>query len=138
VSYGTQVALKEPFGEAVERVRAALAGQGFGVLTEIDVTTTLKAKLGEQIEDYTILGACNPPFAHRALGIDRSIGMLLPCNVVVRATAEGTIVEALDPQIMVTLTKRPELKPVADEVSRRLAAALAELTPGTASEDRHG
>ena len=129
MSYGTLVTLEEPFGEAVERVRAALASQGFRVLTEIDVTATLKAKLGEQMEDYVILGACNPPFAHRALGIDRSIGMLLPCNVVVRAATEGTVVEALDPQVMVTLTRRPELKPVADEVSRRLAAVLAELTP---------
>lgn len=129
MSYGTQITLKEPFGESVARVRAALAAQGFGVLTEIDVTATLKAKLGEQMEDYVILGACNPPFAHEALGIDRSIGMLLPCNVVVRAGSDVTIVEALDPQVMVTLTGRPELKPVADEVSRRLAAALAELTP---------
>jgi len=136
VSYGTQVTLEEPFGQAVARVRAALADQGFGVLTEIDVTATLKAKLGEQIEDYMILGACNPPFAYQALAVDRSIGMLLPCNVVVRAAAEGTLVEALDPQVMVTLTGRPELKPVADEVSRRLAAALAELMPRTASDDR--
>jgi uncharacterized protein (DUF302 family) len=128
VSYGTHVTLDAPFAEAVARVRAALAGQGFGVLTEIDVTATLQARLGEQIEDYVILGACNPPFAHQALGIDRSIGLLLPCNVVVRAGSDGTIVEALDPQVMVTLTGRPELKPVADEVSRRLAAALAELT----------
>ena len=101
---------------------------GFGVLTEIDVTATLQAKLGEQMEDYVILGACNPPFAYQALGIDRSIGMLLPCNVVVRATADGSIVEALDPQVMVTLTGRPELQPVADEVAGRLAAALAGLT----------
>jgi len=136
VRYGTQVTLEEPFGQAVARVRAALADQGFGVLTEIDVTATLKAKLGEQIEDYMILGACNPPFAYQALAVDRSIGMLLPCNVVVRAAAEGTLVEALDPQVMVTLTGRPELKPVADEVSRRLAAALAELMPRTASDDR--
>ena len=138
MSYGTQVTLEEPFGQAVARVRAALADQGFGVLTEIDVTATLKAKLGEQIEDYMILGACNPPFAYQALAVDRSIGMLLPCNVVVRAAAEGTLVEALDPQVMVTLTGRPELKPLADEVSRRLAAALAELMPGTASDDRRG
>jgi uncharacterized protein (DUF302 family) len=129
VSYGTQITLEEPFGEAVARVRAALAAQGFGVLTEIDVTATLQAKLGEQMEDYVILGACNPPFAHQALEVDRSIGMLLPCNVVVRAAAEGTIVEALDPQVMVTLTGRTELQPIADEVARRLAAALAELTP---------
>jgi len=88
----------------------------------------LRARLGEQIEDYTILGACNPPFAYQALGIDRSIGLLLPCNVVVRATADGTMVEALDPQVMVTLTGRPELKPVADEVARRLTSVLAALT----------
>jgi uncharacterized protein (DUF302 family) len=127
VSYGTQVTLDAPFADAVARVRTALAAQGFGVLTEIDVTATLKAKLGEQMEDYVILGACNPPFAHQALGIDRSLGLLLPCNVVVRAVAGGTVVEALDPQVMVTLTGRPELKPVADEVASRLAAALAGL-----------
>ncbi|HEY7260640.1 MAG TPA: DUF302 domain-containing protein [Trebonia sp.] len=127
MSYGTQVTLDAPFGEAVGRVRAALARQGFGVLTEIDVTATMQAKLGEQMEDYVILGACNPPFAHQALGIDRSLGLLLPCNVVVRAADGETVVEALDPQVMVTLTGRPELKPVADEVTRRLAAALAEL-----------
>jgi len=129
VSYGTSVTLQAPFADAVARVREALAAQEFGVLTEIDVTATMRARLGEQMEDYVILGACNPPFAHRALGIDRSIGLLLPCNVVVRAAAEGTVVEALDPQVMVTLTGRPELKHIADEVARRLAAALAEL-PG--------
>jgi uncharacterized protein (DUF302 family) len=130
VSYGTQVTLDAPFADAVARVRAALAGQGFGVLTEIDVTATLRAKLGEQMEDYVILGACNPPFAHQALAVDRSIGLLLPCNVVVRSVGGGTVVEALDPQVMVTLTGRPELKPVADQVARRLAAALDGLTPG--------
>ena len=128
MSYGTSVTLGIPFADAVGRVRAALQQQGFGVLTEIDVTATLRARLGEQIEDYLILGACNPPFAHQALDIDRSIGLLLPCNVVVRAAADGTVVEALDPQVMVTMTGRTELKPVADEVARRLAAALAELT----------
>ncbi len=130
MSYGSHVTLDAPFAEAVARVRAALIAQGFGVLTEIDVTATLQAKLGEQMEDYVILGACNPPFAHQALGIDRSIGLLLPCNVVVRAGSDGTIVEALDPQVMVTLTGRPELKPVADEVARRLTAALAGLSSG--------
>jgi len=129
MSYRTSVILDLPFAEAAGRVRAALAGQGFGVLTEIDVTATLRARLGEQMEDYLILGACNPPFAHQALEIDRGIGLLLPCNVVVRATEAGTVVEALDPQVMVTLTGRPELKPVAGEVARRLAAALAALTP---------
>ena len=127
MSYGTSVALRIPFANAVDRMRAALKDQGFGVLTEIDVTATMAAKLGEQIEDYVILGACNPPFAFQALGIDRSIGLLLPCNVVVRATPDGTVVEALDPQVMVTLTGRPELKPVADQIARRLADALASL-----------
>ncbi len=127
MSYGTSLTLDIPFADAVSRVRAALQQQGFGVLTEIDVTATLRARLGEQIEDYVILGACNPPFAHRALDIDRSIGLLLPCNVVVRAATGGTVVEALDPQVMVTLTGRPELKPVADEVARRLARALSAL-----------
>jgi len=127
VSYGTSITLDAPFTDAVARVRAALAGQGFGVLTEIDVTATMQAKLGQQMEDYVILGACNPPFAHQALDVDRSIGLLLPCNVVVRAAADGTVVEALDPQVMVALTGRAELKPVADEVSRRLTAALAAL-----------
>ena len=128
MSYGTSVTLDLPFADAVGRVRTALAGQGFGVLTEINVTATMRARLGEQMEDYIILGACNPSAAHQALGIDRSIGLLLPCNVVVRATAAGTLVEALDPQVMVTLTGRPDLKPVADEVGRRLARALAALT----------
>ena len=127
MSYGTSVTLDIPFTQAVDRVRAALAEQGFGVLTEIDVTATLRARLGEQMEDYVILGACNPPAAHQALSIDRSIGLLLPCNVVVRATPAGTLVEALDPQVMVTLTGRPELKPVANAVGRRLARALAAL-----------
>ena len=128
MSYGTQITLDLPYAEAVGRVRAALTEQGFGVLTEIDVTATLQAKLGEKIEDYVILGACNPLFASRALGIDRSIGLLLPCNVVVRSAGDGTVVEALDPKIMVTLTGRPELKPIADEVAGRLSNALASLT----------
>ena len=132
MSYGTRVTLDAPFAEAVTRVRAALAAHGFGVLTEIDVTATMRAKLGEEMEDYVILGACNPPFARQALGIDRSVGLLLPCNVVVRAADGGTLVEALDPQAMVTLTGRAELQPVADEVARRLAAALVELSPGGA------
>ena len=128
MSYGTSVTLDLPFADAVGRVRAALQQQGFGVLTEIDVTATLRARLGEQIEDYIILGACHPPAAHQALDVDRSIGLLLPCNVVVRATADGTLVEALDPQVMVTLTGRPELEHVAGEVAQRLADALAALT----------
>lgn len=84
MDYGMATRLRAPFAQTVERVRAALQEQGFGVLTEIDVRATLRDKLGQEMEDYLILGACNPPLAHRALQADRQIGLLLPCNVVVR------------------------------------------------------
>lgn len=124
MSYGNTIRLKTTFAEANERVRAALQEQGFGVLTEIDVQATLRNKLGEEIEDYVILGACNPQLANRALGVDRQIGLLLPCNVVVRTDGAETVVEVLDPQVMVTVTGRDELAPVADEAAQRLQAAL--------------
>ncbi|MEV6326120.1 DUF302 domain-containing protein [Streptomyces sp. NPDC051909] len=129
MEYGIPVTLDLPFAEAVDRVRAALAEQGFGILTEIDVQATLKAKIGAEMEDYLILGACNPPLAHRALEADRHIGLLLPCNVVVRADTEPgrTVVEAMDPQLMVSVTGRPELAPVAEEAGTRLRAALGSL-----------
>lgn len=121
------ITLDLPFAASVERVRAALQEQGFGVLTEIDVTATLKAKLGEEMEDYLILGACNPPLAHRALGVDRSLGLLLPCNVVLRATPAGTLVEIADPEMMVTLTSNPALEPVAKDAKERLTLVLTAL-----------
>ena len=123
------------FDDAVLRTREALAEQGFGVLTEIDVKATLKAKLNEDMEDYLILGACNPPLAHRAVNIDRQIGLLLPCNVVVRTDpkADGTVlVEAMDPQVLVDVTKEAELRPVADEVGAKLRSAIDSL--GTSTE----
>jgi uncharacterized protein (DUF302 family) len=129
VGYGMTTRVREPFAETVERVRAALKDQGFGVLTEIDVRATLRDKLGEEMEDYLILGACNPPLAHRALGIDRQIGLLLPCNVVVRSDGGDTVVEALDPQVMVVVSGQPAFKPVAEEAAGRLAAALDTLRP---------
>jgi uncharacterized protein (DUF302 family) len=129
VGYGMTTRVREPFAETVERVRAALKDQGFGVLTEIDVRATLRDKLGEEMEDYLILGACNPPLAHRALGIDREIGLLLPCNVVVRSDGDDTVVEALDPQVMVAVSGQPAFKPVAEEAAGRLAAALDTLRP---------
>ncbi|MFF7453377.1 DUF302 domain-containing protein [Kitasatospora sp. NPDC008115] len=128
MDYGIPVTLDLPFAEAVEKVRAALAEQGFGILTEIDVRATLRAKIGEEIEDYLILGACNPPLAHRALQADRHIGLLLPCNVVVRADGGRTVVEAIDPQLMVRISGQPALEAVADEAATRLRAALAALT----------
>ena len=124
MSYGTAVTVDAPFQDTLARVRRELAEEGFGVLTEIDVTATMKAKLDEDVEDYVILGACNPPLAHQALTADRSIGLLLPCNVVVRTPADGTTVEALDPQIMVQLTDNPALKAVADDAAARLQRAL--------------
>jgi len=99
------------------------------VLTEIDVQATLRQKMGAEMEDYLILGACNPPLAHRALDADRDIGLLLPRNVVVRADGpDATLVQALDPQVMVQVTGRPEVKDVADEAAVRLRAALDTLT----------
>ncbi len=109
MGYGMTTRVREPFAETVERVRAALKDQ--------------------EMEDYLILGACNPPLAHRALGIDRQIGLLLPCNVVVRSDGGDTVVEALDPQVMVSVSGQPAFKPVAEEAAGRLAAALDTLRP---------
>ncbi|GAA5024744.1 DUF302 domain-containing protein [Kitasatospora paranensis] len=128
MDYGIPLTLDLPFAEAAERVRAALAEQGFGILTEIDVQATLRAKLGEEMEEYVILGACNPALAHRALQADRRIGLLLPCNVVVRAADGRTVVEVMDPQLMVRVTGQPALEAVADEAAGRLRAALETLS----------
>ena len=130
MAYGTTVQMHLDFGQAVERTRAALAEQGFGVLTEIDVQATMKNKLDEDMEPYVILGACNPQLAHQALGVDRGISLLLPCNVVVRRQGDHTVVQALDPQIMVSLTGQPELQSMADEATRRLDAALKNIAGG--------
>ncbi|MGW3217138.1 DUF302 domain-containing protein [Streptomyces parvus] len=119
------VTVEAPFQQVQQDVRNALGDQGFGILTEIDVQATLKAKLDHDMEPYLILGACNPPLAHRALEVDRSIGLLLPCNVVVRADGEKVIVQTVDPGTMVTLTGLDAMAPVAEEATRRLDAALA-------------
>ena len=127
--YGYTTRLAEPFTPAVvERVKAALKDQGFGVLTEIDVKATMHDKLAVEMEDYLILGACNPPLAYRALEVDPDIGLLLPCNVVVRADGGTTLVQAIDPQTMVAVTGRSDIKPIADEAAARLRAALDILT----------
>lgn len=122
--------LNTPFSEAVARTRQALAEQGFGILTEIDMKATLKKKLDTDMEDYLILGACNPPLAQRAVGIDRQIGLLLPCNVVVRADpADDTrvLVEAMDPQVLVQVSGDARLQEVADDVAGKLRAAIEAL-----------
>ena len=127
MEYGITVRTAVPFPEAVRRVREALVAQGFGVLTEIDVRATLREKLDADMEDYLILGARNPPLAHRAQDADRKVGLLLPCNVVVRSGRGETIVEALDPQITAEVAGQAALRPVAVEAAARLPAALATI-----------
>ncbi len=129
MEYGRTIQLDLPYEQAVPRVKEAFAAQGFGTLTEIDVRATLKEKLGQEMDPYLILGTCNPELAHRALEIEPAIGLLLPCNVVVRSDGGRTLVQALDPQVMVTVPERTELQPVADEAARRIQAALASLAP---------
>ena len=127
---GFTTTLHTTFDDAVARTREALSEQGFGVLTEIDVTATLKKKLDEDMEQFLILGACNPGFAHRALGAERQIGLLLPCNVVVRANPDvdgEVIVEAMNPDIMVQVADAPGLPDVAAEASTKLKAAIAAI-----------
>lgn len=124
MTYGTAISLDRPYAAVVEKVRAALKDQGFGILTEIDVPATMREKLGEEIGPYVILGACNPPLAFRALTADPSIGLLLPCNVVVREDGESTIVEAVDPAVMLQVAGAPEMEAVAADAGKRLAAML--------------
>ena len=129
--YGHTITLDLPFEEVVAEVKDAFGAQGFGTLTEIDVQATLKQKLGLDIDPYLILGTCNPQLAHRALEIEPEIGLLLPCNVVVRRHAGTTLVHALDPQVMVQVPQRPELQPIADEADRRIRTALDSLAAHT-------
>jgi uncharacterized protein (DUF302 family) len=115
-----RVRLEVPYEEAVERVTAALKEEGFGVLTEIDVKATLKKKLDADFRKYAILGACNPPLAHRALNTELEIGLLLPCNVIVYEEDGGSVVSIVDPLSMLGVVQSPELQPVADEAGARL------------------
>jgi uncharacterized protein (DUF302 family) len=128
--YERSITVDLPYAETVSRTRAALAEQGFGVLTEIDVQATLRAKRGVEMEPYLILGTCNPDLAHQALEVDRSIGVLLPCNVVVSGVPGGSCVRILDPEMMAAVTGLPRLQPVADEAARRLQTVLDTLSAG--------
>jgi len=133
VSYALTTTVHRSFADTLDATRASLSDQGFGVLTEIDIRATLKAKLDVDVPAQVILGACRPPLAYAALQAEPSVGLLLPCNVVVRyLDDETTVVEALDPKVMVSLTHNGALSLVADEAGRRLAAALDALTPALA------
>ena len=126
--YTLRVTVATPYPEALDATRTALGDQGFGVLTEIDLAATLKAKLDVDIAPQVILGVCRPPLAYEALQADPSIAALLPCNVVVRAlNAQTTIVEAFDPAAMTTLTESAALDSVANDARRRLTQALSVL-----------
>lgn len=126
-AYGFGTTLSLPYEQAIAHVKDALKAQGFGVLTEIDVKRTLQEKLGIETTPYIILGACNPQLAHRALEQEPEIGLLLPCNVVVRAEGEQSRVEFADPQAMLGIVGNQQLDNIASEARQRLESALAAL-----------
>jgi uncharacterized protein (DUF302 family) len=126
MTYHMTRTVDRPYDATVQRVKDALAAEGFGVLTEIDVRATLKKKLDVDFPSYVILGACNPPLAHRALSTERAIGVLLPCNVAVYATGPSTtVVSAINPEASIARAGVVALAPVAEEVKERLSRALA-------------
>ena len=124
--YGFGKTVATPFAETVERVTKALSGEGFGILTDIDVAATMKAKLNVDMPPYRILGACNPPLAHRAILAEPSIGLLLPCNVVVREDESGSVrVEFMDTDAVLELVGKPQIDALAKEVRQRLDRVMA-------------
>lgn len=125
IGFGKTVDL--PFAAAVEKAEKTLKEEGFGVLTRIDVKATLKEKLDLDRDPFVILGACNPPFAHRALELDPRVGMLMPCNVVVRQDGDRVRVEAMNPELMATMLPGSGLEPVAREVTERLRRVIAAI-----------
>ena len=129
IDYGMRTHLDVPYETAIERVTAALKTEGFGVLTTIDVQSTLKQKLDVDFRRYVILGACNPTLAHRALSTELEIGLLLPCNVIVYEDdrGPGSVVSIVDPHAMLGTGINPALAPVADEAAARLRRVLAEI-----------
>jgi uncharacterized protein (DUF302 family) len=124
-TFGTR--LRGPLGIVRPAVEAALLAEGFGILTEIDVQATMKAKLGVDRPPYVILGACNPPLAHRAIEADPAVGALLPCNVVLREEGSDTVVEAMDPMAALGIVDSATILPIAEEATARLRRAIASL-----------
>ena len=129
-AYTLSETTSQPFDATVERVRGKLAAAGFGILCEIDVQATLRAKLGVETEPYLILGACNPPLAHRALAAEADLGTLLPCNVVVYRRDETTHVASVDPERMLSIVDNDELAPIAADVKARLTSVVEHATAG--------
>jgi uncharacterized protein (DUF302 family) len=129
-SYTLSATTPLPFADAVERVRAELKTEGFGVLCAIDVQATLREKLGIEREPYLILGACNPPLAHQALQAEPDLGVLLPCNVVVYERAGVTRISAIDPERMLSIVDNDKLAPVAADVKSRLGAVVGRAVAG--------
>ena len=131
LDYGMMREIHLAYPLALQRTREALAGEGFGVLSEIDVRATLEKKLGVEFRPYMILGACNPPLAHRALSSEPNIGLLLPCNVIVYAAddPDTTVVAAIDPEVSLSRVGNAQLAPVAAEVKARLRRVLDAIAP---------
>jgi len=127
MNYGMSRTINRPFDEVNAEVRAALAEQSFGIVSEIDMQATFHNKINVDIEPMLILGACNPNYANRALKAEPSIGLLLPCNVVLRKTDAGVVVEIINPQMMAQIIEGPEMAQIANEVTEKLSAALASL-----------
>ncbi len=126
-AYQYQTRVQLPYAQAIERVTAELKKEGFGVLTAIDMKATMKEKLDVDFRRYTILGACNPPLANKALNADLDIGLLLPCNVVVYEDGDECAVSAIDPVVMLSVVQNPDVAPLASEVADRLQRVMAAL-----------
>ena len=127
MNYGFSKTVDMPYEHAVEKVTNELKKEGFGVLTAIDVRETLKKKLDVDFKKYVILGACNPPFAYKALQIEEEVGLLLPCNVIVYEKEGKTAVSAFDPMVMMTVLGNDRMRQVADEVKQRLERVIAAM-----------
>ena len=137
MQYGISISVDEPYEQTLARVTEELNREGFGVLTTIDVRETMRKKLGVEFRKYMILGACNPPLAHKALLAEEQIGLLLPCNVIVYEHDDKTTVAAFDPMVMVSMLGKAVVEPIATEVRRKLERVLgrvagSQIQPGDA------